>query len=266
MRFRSHCRPIVIAALLFAVVCAPAWSADKKDVLRRSGASLYNLKADGLVEFSCQASPDFDTAYKDIKMDEVGRTQMLPAAKNIRFQVAVGPSGAANVSHQFAEAPPNQEIADRLQKVAGGMEQIIGGFFKTWSSLMMNSPFTGSPDDYQMDEVADGYRVTADAGSTHVEILLDHSYTPTSISARSTNFDGTVRPIFIKRKDKSLLQSYAGSSKTSGRASQDLSMKIEYQDVEGLAIPRTIEAIMILPQGRLDAPITLSNCQVKKRP
>ncbi len=265
MRFRSQFRPILIASFLCAVICTPAWSADKKEVIQRARQSLYSLKTDGLIEFSCQASLDFDAAYKDIKMDDIGRTQMLPAARNIRFQVAVGPSGAANVSHQFAEAPPNQEVADRLKNVAGGMEQIISGFFQTWSNLMIGSPFTGSPDEYQVDELPDGYRVMADAGTTHVEILLDRNYMLTSLAARTSDFDGTVRPHFTKRKDASLLQSYDATYKTTGASSQDLSMKIEYQDLEGLPIPHTIEVIMTLPQGHIDAPITLSNCQVKKK-
>ncbi len=265
MSFGAHCRPIWMMILLFAVVSESGWSADKKEILQRSNQSLYNLKAKGLIEFGCQASLDFDAAYKDIKMDEVGRTQVLPAAKNIRFKVAVGPSGAANVSHEFSGAPASQELADRLQKVAGGIEHIISGFFQTWSSLMINSIFTGSPDEYQLDELPDGYRLTADEGGTHVEILLDRSYIPTSIAARTSAFDGTVHPRFTKRTDELLLQSYDGTYKTSAGQSQDLSMKIEYQDLDGLAIPRIIEAIVTLPQGRLDAPITLSNCQVKKK-
>ena len=264
MRFGLHCSHLLMATFLLAGVSGRAWAVDKKEVLQQASRSLYNLKAAGLRSVSCQASLDFDAAYRDLKMDDLGRKQVLPAAKSIRFQVAVGPTGAANVSHQFAEAPTNQEIADRLQKVAGGMERIISGFFQTWSSIMINSPFADSAEQYQFAEVPDGYRLTSDVDSTHVEIILDRTYTPISIAARTSNFDGTVHPHFIKQKDELLLQSYDARYKTNGAAPQELSVKVGYQDLDGLLIPHTVEVIVPLPQGRIDAPITLSNCQVQR--
>ena len=265
MTFTSKYRQSLMTVfIIITTLCALSDATDKKEVIRRAAQSLYNLKARGLLQFSCRVSPDFEATYKDIKMDDVGRKQVLPAAKNVQFQVVVGPSGAANVSHIFTEAPATQEIGDRLQKISAGMEQVVSGFFQTWSSLMIKSPFSGSPDDYQLEENSDGYHLIADAANTHVEIVLDRGFTPTSVVVRSSEFDGTVHPHFEKLKDESILRSYEATYKTNGGSAQDLTVKVDYQDVEGLALPRTIEAIMALPQGHIDAPITLSNCQAKK--
>jgi hypothetical protein len=50
-----------------------------------------------------------------------------------------------------------------------------------------------------------------------------------------------------------------------GGSSQHLSVKIEYQDVDNLTLPRTISLSMSLPQGQLHWPMTLESCQVKKK-
>jgi hypothetical protein len=256
---QSSCLMLV---LLLGAYSAPAPCADKSAILRHAKETYYNLKANGLGDFTCQVSPDFEAAYKDIQMDAVGRDQILPAAKKINFQVAVGPTGASAVSHQFSEAPPTEEVAQRLQKVAGGMEQIISGFFKTWSNMMINSPF--SDDEYQIEESPQGYALTGNKGETQVNVGLTRDLVMTTLSVRTSAFEGTLRPQFSSHEGGLLLKSYDATYK-SGNSSQDLTVKIDYQDIEGLPIPNMIEVLMVLPQGRMDAPIRFTNCKVTRK-
>lgn len=255
-----------VASFLFIAGLAPnAWCADKKAVLDEANRKYYNLKANGLTEFSCQVVPDFDAFYKDVKMDAVGRDQVLPAAKKVSFQVVVGPSGAASVSHQFSEAPPSDEVAARLRQVAAGIEQTVGGFFQTWSPLMVNSPLPGTSDEYQMEDLPDGYRFTADEGKMHGEVSMNHALLIDSIEARTPEFEGTVYPKFVNGNNGLVLESYQVVYKTAGNDSQELSVKVSYQEIEGLSLPQTITLNMTLPQGRVEAPIAFRACQVKKK-
>lgn len=257
---RSSC---VMLAVLLAGYSELAWCADKQAVLQHAEATYYNLKANGLTGFTCQVVPDFPAAYKDIQMDAVGRDQVLPAANKINFQVAVGPTGAASVSHQFSEPPATDEVAQRLQKVASGMEQMVTGFFHTWSNMMISSPFSDAGDEYQIEELPEGYALTSNARNQQVKVLLTRDMLLTTLSAKTSTFEGTMHPQFSPHEGGLLLKSYDASYKA-GTSSQDLTVKIDYQEIQGLPIPRMIEMVMTLPQGHMDAPIALTNCRVTK--
>jgi|SRR5579872_685669 hypothetical protein len=256
----------VLVSFVFAASFAPnVWCSDKKAVLEEVNRKYYNLRANGLTEFSCQVVPDLDTAYKDIKMDAVGRDQVLPIAKKVSFRVVVGQSGAASVSHQFSEAPPSDEIAGRLGQIANGIEQMVTGFFQTWSQLMINSPLPGANTEYQMEDLQDGYRFTADEGKTHVAVSMNHALVIDSLEAKTPDVEGTVHPRFVNGNNGLVLESYQAVYTTASSDSQELSVKVTYQEVDGLSLPQTITLTMALPQGRLQAPIVFRSCQVKKK-
>ncbi len=56
-------------------------AADSKEILRRAPLAYYSLKREGLIDFRCQITPDWDSFYKSVKTDAVGREQLLPILK-----------------------------------------------------------------------------------------------------------------------------------------------------------------------------------------
>lgn len=257
-------KSLVSLFALLGIVSTVAFCADKKTVLQNANLAYYNLKAQGLSEFSCQVRPDWDAAFKDIQMDALVRDQVLPIAKKMRFQVVVGPSGAALVSHQSPEAPSSEDVATRVRDMSSGMEQMVTGFFETWSQIMINPPLPGADNEYQMEESGGDFRFTAAAASTHVAVSMSHDFVIDSIEVKSPKLEGVVRPKFERREGALVLVGYDAKYKTDS-ASQQLAVKVEYQEVEGLALPRTITMTMSLPQGRIDEPITFTDCRAKKR-
>jgi hypothetical protein len=265
MGFSSRQWPISLVLLAVAAICAPvAACADKSEVIRKVNGAYYSLNRNGFIEFSCQVLPDWDATYKDLKMDAVGRDQLIPAAKQTHFSVAVGPTGAVSVSHQSDVAPPSEELAKRLRETTSGVDQILTGFFETWSQFMVNSLLSGSADEYQMEETSKGYRFTADAKDTHAAISMDQDLVIDIVEAKTPEFEGTVHPHFIPHAGGLVLASYE-SNYGKGSNSQALSVRIEYQDIEGLPVPRTMTMTMSLPQGKLNEPIVFADCRVKKR-
>jgi hypothetical protein len=261
---RYRCLPTGIVFLVFLFLTSEMLCADKKGVLENTNKKYYNLKARGLSEFNCQVLPDFDTAYKAINMDSIGRDHVLPIARKLRFDVVVGPSGAASVSHKFSEAPQTEDIAARLRQITDGVDHMVSGFFQTWSQLMINPPLPGSDSEYQMDSLPDGYRFSADAAKIHVAISMNHDLVIESVEATTPEVQGTVRPTFIDTKDGLLLESYRAVYKTPAGSSQELSVTVNYQHVDGVELPKTFTLSMSVPQGQLVEPITLQNCAVKK--
>jgi hypothetical protein len=265
MRSQSKQGLILLVFLVAAGICAPVAScADKSEVIKKANGIYYSLNNNGFMEFSCQIIPDWDVAYKNLKMDAVGRDQVLPAAKQMYFRVVVGPTGAASVSHQSDVAPSSEELAKRLRDVISGMDQMLTGFFQSWAEFMVNSPLPGSPSEYQMEENANGYRFTADGKDTHAMISMGRDFVIDVMEAKTSEFEGAIHPHFVPHAGGLVLAKYEANYAT-GSNSQALSVEIEYQDIEGLPVPRTLTMTTSLPQGKLSEPISFADCRVKKK-
>jgi hypothetical protein len=256
---------VLVVFWAVAGICAPVAScAGKGEVLKEANGVYYSLNNNGFMELSCQVIPDWDITYKDLKMDAVGRDQVLPAAKQTQFRVAVGPSGATSVSHQSDVAPPTEEVAKRLRATTSGMEQILTGFFQMWQQFMVNSPLPGSASEYQMEENSNGYRLTIDEKDVHAAISMGRDFVIDTVEAKTPEFEGTVHPHFVPHAGGLVLGKYEANY-GEGSASQDISVRVEYQDIQGLPIPRVVTMTVSFPQGKVNEPITFTDCRVKKK-
>lgn len=264
---RSKYSHMLILLFLFAVAAVHipmARCADKNEVIRKTNGAYYSLSRNGLMEFRCEVLPDWDAAYKDLKMDAVGRDQVIPAAKQTHFEVAVGPTGAILVSHQSDVAPATEEMAKRIRDVTGGIDQILTGFFQTWSQFMFNAPLPGSDSEYQMEEIGGGYRLTTEGKDVHAVITMDREFVINTMEAKTPELEGTVHPHFVSHAGGLVLAKYEGNYGT-GSNSQVMSVEIQYQDIGNLPLPRVVTLTMLLPQGKFDQPIAFSDCRIKKR-
>lgn len=110
----SSCARVVVTYCLTAVLLPAAVGMDRKEVVRQARQSYYSLQREDVSGFQCQVAPDFESMFKAVKTDAVGREQVLPILKKTSFQILVGPDGASSVSHQSEIAPPNEEVAERV--------------------------------------------------------------------------------------------------------------------------------------------------------
>ena len=91
------------------------------------------------MQFQCQVLPDWDSIYKEMPPDAIGRDQLLPILKKVRFQVVFTPGSAPLVSHSDV-TPPNKEVASQLQKAINNLQQVITGFLNEWSRFAVAPP------------------------------------------------------------------------------------------------------------------------------
>ena len=267
-------RKLKRGAALLAIFCLGlpsaivplAYGADKKEIVRQARRSYYNLADASLNEFRCQVLPDWDTTFKALKTDPVGRDQVLPILRKTHFELLVGPNGASTVSHQSELAPPNEDVAERVRKVTGGMEQILTGFLQTWSQFMINpTPLPDADGDYQLEDLGDKYRITSKEVSADAVILLGRDFEIEELRVTTPEFSGTVRPRFVRTKNGFILGSYDATYKTASGTPQELTVRIEYTEVEGLRLPSKVAATMQLPTGAVEFPLAFANYQVKRR-
>ncbi len=258
-------RLLAIAVLLTSSATAFAQAdltnhkVDSNKIVQQAKDSSYSLSERGLSELRCDVEPDWDSTFASTKTAASFREQVLPLLKAMRFQAVVGGTGVAAVSHQLDAAPADQSVADRVRDAANGFEQIVDGFFESWSQFMVNSPLP-EPDGKYSFEARDGaYYLSLKQGSDDVDIVMSHDLTITETKVAGREVNGTIDPHFIKRQDKLVLDSYDAEPSSS----QKLDVSVRYQEVRGLLLPELVEASMRLSDSAVKFPIRFSGCRVK---
>jgi hypothetical protein len=236
---------------------------DRKEVLQHARQSYYNLKEMGMIEIRCQVVFDWDSIFNNLKADAIGRDQVLPIMKAIHFEVLVGPNGASLASRYFDSVPPNEEVADRVRTTTRGMEEVLTGFFKTWSQFMINSPIPDPESEYLLEDLGEKYRLAYKEGSAAIVTSMTHDFMIDELKVTTAELDGSVHPHFIRNKNRLLLRSYDASFTAGSGKPQQGSVKLEYQDVEGLNLPGTVNVSVPSAASTIEIPLSFKDCQVK---
>ena len=245
------------------IVPLASMGADRKETIRQARASYYNLKDEGLTEFRCEVQLDWDSMYKSLKTDAVGRDQLLPILRKVHFQVVVGPDGASTVSHQSELAPQTEEVADRVRRSIAGAEQILTGFLQSWSPLVFTSPFPNIDSEYQLADLGDKFVLNYKEGTASVITSMSHDFAIEELKVTTPELEGTVRPKLSRNKKGFVLVGYDGSYKAASGTPLQLAVKIEYRNVEGLDLPGTVDATISLP-NIVNVHLTFLDYQVKR--
>jgi hypothetical protein len=258
---------IVASVCLIALLTASASAVDKdkKEVIQKARASYYSLKSNGLVEFQCSLTPDWDALLRDArKTDPEAVNRALLKLKQLQFTVSMGTSGSARVTHTTV-APTNDEMAKGLDQIYGGMEQMISGFFDTWSPFMISSPLPEADSTFQLEEQPSQWNLSYKEGTADIATILNKDLTISSLKATTTEFNSTLLPIFARSPKGFLLTGYrAEYFGKSASETTKLNVQIAYQEVNGLQLPQTLSLGGSYGGTPFQVAITFSGCKVTK--
>ncbi len=201
--------------------------------------------------------------YSAVKPDKVGTEQLLPILKGTHFTVLLGPDGASTISHESDIAPPNEEVAGRVRQSVGGMEQLLTGFFQTWSSFMFSSPLPEPDSKYQLEKKGEEYDLSLSEGATQVAVVLDHDLAIKETKVTSPQLNGTLHPQWSASNNGLILSGYEASYNAATGGPSQLSVKIAYQQVEGLSLPSTVDAVVQVAGGSIPIRLVFHDYQVK---
>jgi hypothetical protein len=235
-----------------------------REIVRRARLSYYSLKKQGLLEFRCNALPDWDLTYKSVKADKIGIEQLLPILQKTRFKVVLGPDGASTISHESDVAPPDEIVAERVRDSISGMEQVLTGFYRTWSQFVVNTLLPDEDGKYIVDELDGKYRLSDNEGATDMVTTMDREFRIERIEVTSPQFNATFKTQWSNTAKGLLLAAYDAEIKTAS-ASSVLSVKIDYDEIEGFELPSAIEAAVQVAQGKVPIRIDFAGYEVKKR-
>jgi hypothetical protein len=236
--FRTFC-----CAALFVLVVLPAQAADKDVVIRQARAAYYSLNGEGMQQFQCNMTPNWEALLADLrKTDSAAVDRAVQKLKELRFSAVVPSQGTAKVMHNEISAD-NKQMADGLTQIYNGMDQMIVGFFQTWSVFVISPGLPEAGSTFQLEEIPSGYRVSYKDGSADVVTQMNKDFSITSTMVSSKEFESTLQPLFKQTAKGFLLSGYQAIYIGASAADKtELQVKVEYQQVDGLQLPKTLDA------------------------
>jgi hypothetical protein len=235
---------LVVAMVLVSAAFqgASAQAVNKGLILQQARQSYYSLRAEHIEQCRCKLLPDWQSLLADLrKSNPDGADYAVKKLSTIRFTVSVDSDGNANVTHNEV-TEESQQMADALRQIYGGMEQMISGFFTTWSVYMMSPALPKANDDYQLTRTANGYRIQYKEGTTDIITDLRLDYSISNQKVVSPEFTSTLQPHFRKTPGGFILVAYEATYDSGNPAEEtDLQVVMDYQEVNGLQWPNSVD-------------------------
>ncbi len=216
--------------------------ANKRAIVNQARQAYYSLKDRGLIEFQANVSPNWRLVLKDqIATNPASAETALKLLNGIHFTVSLGPDGVVKVTHQADVAPTNVKVAEGFNQIFTGMEQAMSGFFDTWKPFMLSSPFPDADSDYQLEGLDSQYLLSYKDGTADVATTMSKNLVISEIKVDSPAFKSVLQPQFIKSPQGLLFTGYdATYREPSGGEGVQLKVQIDYQQVNGLQLPRKL--------------------------
>jgi hypothetical protein len=263
----KHVLAIAVATMCLIFLAPPAvHAADKRDVIEKARASYYSLKSNGLIQFQCNLTPDWEALLKDTrKSDPDGTDRAVRTLKQLRFTVSLGTSGSAKVTHTTV-TPTNGQMAEGLNKVYGGMEQMVSGFFDTWSPFMVTSPLPAVDSNYVLDEKQGQWNLSYKEGTADVATTMSRDLAISALKVTTPEFNSTIQPQFSRSPKGFVLTGYQAEyfGKSPDEATK-LNVRIAYQEVDGLQLPQTLSLDGSYGGSPFQVAVTFSGCRATKQ-
>ena len=267
MRRRRSKEPIVAIlgfALLF-LATVPAAAIDKKQVVTQARAAYYNLKAQGLTDFRCNATPNWAKMLEGVRQKDPAQFERaLDILKQLSFDVAVNTNGKTQVTHN-TPAAGNAQVASGYEDIFKGMEQMMSGFFDTWSPFAFNDILPEPDGNFQLSDAGTQYRLMYKDGAADVEATMGRDYAISELKVTSTAFHSSLRPQFNKSAEGFMLTGYTADyeGKTKDEATH-LEVSINYQQVSGVKLPQTLNLKGSYGSNPFQMELGFSGCQTNK--
>lgn len=256
-----------ICLLLLAVATAQAADkSDKKQVIQKARASYYSLQANGLVEFQCDLAPDWNALLQEQRKTNPNAVdQTVQLLGQLRFTVTLGTRGPAKITHTTI-APANAEMTKALEQIYGGMEQMVTGFFDTWKPFMITSPLPEANSAYQLEEEPNQWSLSYKEGPADVATTMTKDLAISALKVTTAEFNSTLKPQFSASPKGLLLAGYQAEYYGKSPAeTTKLNVRIGYQEVSGLQLPRTLGLDGSYGGTPFQVVVTFSACKAMTR-
>lgn len=258
---------LVLVACFVLFFAAAAHGVDRKDVINRAHRSYYSLRGLGLVQFQSNIRPTWEvTLQKDLQTDPAGAQAGIKMLNSLHFVMTLDENGKVKVDHRADTPPPNEKAAAAFNQIYSGMDMAVSGFFETWSMFMLTSPFPDVDSEYQLEDLGGEYRLSYKDASASVVTTMNKDLVITEIKVTSPEFFSSIRPQISKTAAGFILAGYVADYRpTSGPGVVKLNVKLDYQEVNGLQLPRKLNLDSVYDGSPNQMELVFSDYQVKTR-
>jgi hypothetical protein len=253
-------RKSVFAAFLCAFLSVTVFAADIKEVVKNAKASYYTLQGQGLRTFKCTVTPNWQKFLEDVEHKPLAPDNpKLKLLKPVRFSVSIDEQGQSKIT-PFTTT--GEKIDPSLDQMISGFQDMLSGFYQTWTSMVLSGPFSESESGLTLQQEGDNYRILGKDGGSDVEIKLTRDYLITEMKA---TIEGSIIDMFPKfaKTDKGLLMTSIDSDINHGQ--QRVAFEIKYQEIQGISLPGQVSIRVTLPTQVIAVEITFGNYEVSKR-
>ncbi len=265
-------RLVVLWIVFFVGYVVPgalsAQTAIDKQVVRQARQAYYNLRSEGLAEFECSVTPNWSLLLADLsKSNPSAADRAVKTLSELHFNARLGRDGKVHLTHNDVPAQ-NQQMADGLRQIYGGMEQALSGFFDSWSPFMLSRPFPEVDSQYRLEDVGPQYVLSYKEGATtDIKTTMGKDFAISDLTVKSATFDSTIQPKFIRTPKGFLFTSYEASYQSASPAdATQLKVQIGYQEVDGLQLIHKLNLTGAYAGTPFAVELTFSECKVTKQP
>jgi hypothetical protein len=192
--------------------------------------------------------------------------QALKTLHGLKFWMVLAADDRVKVDHQVMLPAPSDQLLASFKQISAGMDQIITGFFATWSFFMLRTPFPNVDSEYQLADEGNHYVISYKDGDANVTVRMNKSFEMTELSVVSPKFKSTTRPRFMKNDKGYILVGYSSHYEPNlGPGRTDLDLDLTYQEVKGLQLPLTLRAKSVYDGNPNQTEITFTEVQITLR-
>jgi hypothetical protein len=265
--FISGTSVFLLACCLAVPLLSPAQAvANKQSVLSQARQSYYNLRSEGVLTFECSVTPNWELLLQEQrKQDADSADAAIKILGQLRFTASLAADDTVKLTHNDLPGQ-TQQMADALQQIYGGMEQMTSGFFDTWKLFMLNHPFPEVSSEYQMESVGPQYRLSYREGDSDVVTTMGRDFAINNLKVTTTQFDSSIQPRFTSSPKGFVLSAYDANyqSQNPDEATQ-LKVLMGYQEVSGVQMLQKLNLSGAYGGKPFAVELTFSDCQVMKK-
>src|SRR6185295_10063925 len=143
--------------------------------------------------------PNWELVLKDqLKTDPASAQAGLKSLAGLHFAMTLDEDGKARVTHQTDEPAPNEAVAAAFRQIFNGMDELVSGFFDTWSLFMLTSAFPEVDADYQLEDLGDRYRLSYKERDASAVVSMTRDFSITELLISAAAFNSSIKPQFTK--------------------------------------------------------------------
>jgi hypothetical protein len=254
--------------------CALAWflpqtvgsqQSGNIEILKKARQSYYSLKSEGMAQFQCNISPNWAALLAETrKTNPAAFDKTMGMLKQLSFSVTVAANGSIKVLHSEIPAD-NEQTAKGLSQIYSGMEQMISGFFQTWSIFVLTPALPEPDSDFKLEDGGREYRLSYKDGPTEVLTTMGKDFAISMVKVTAKDFDSTLWPRFTKTANGFLLTGYQAEYKGKGGADKtELQVIFDYQVADGLQVPHKLNLKGVYNQSPFQVEVTFVGCHATK--